>query len=78
MMMFMRRLIGVDLWSFKQRVEHIAQYVQLPEPPELGPKAKSLPEHERLPPLLIINIQLPMKQVRAPLVLLIAPSLHII
>ncbi|KAK9860455.1 hypothetical protein WJX84_011386 [Apatococcus fuscideae] len=55
------RLIGVDLWSFKQKVDHIGQYVQLPKPPELGPGARSLPEHECPPPFLIINVQLPLK-----------------
>ncbi|KAK9862586.1 hypothetical protein WJX84_000829 [Apatococcus fuscideae] len=55
------RLIGVDLWTFKQRVDHIGQHVQLPQAPQMGPKASRLPEHERPLPFLIINIQLPMK-----------------
>ena len=60
------RLIGVDLWTFKQRVDHIGQHVQLPQAPHMGPKASCLPEHERPLPFLIINIQLPMKPVHSP------------
>ncbi|KAL4421206.1 hypothetical protein ABPG77_010081 [Micractinium sp. CCAP 211/92] len=53
------RLLGVDIYSFDFKLFHIAQHIQLPEPPQLGPEALALPRDQQLPPLLIINLQLP-------------------
>lgn len=58
------RLLGADIYSFDFKIFHIAHHVQLPRPPVLGPKAQALPPHERLPPILVINLQLPMYSVR--------------
>jgi Protein ENHANCED DISEASE RESISTANCE 2, C-terminal len=52
-------LVGVDMYSFDTKLDHISQYIELPPAPKLGPGALALPENERLPPLLIINIQGP-------------------
>lgn len=52
------KLLAVDLYSFEFKLSHIAKHVQLPTPPPLG-DLSSLPAKERLPPLLVINIQLP-------------------
>lgn len=54
------RLVGVDMYSFDTKIWHIAQAVELPRPPTLGPGALALPPDQRLPPLLIINLLLPM------------------
>lgn len=54
------RLLGVDVYNFDFKLYHIAQHVQLPEPPVLGPGAHALPADQQLPPLLIVNLQLPL------------------
>jgi hypothetical protein len=53
------QLIGVDLYSFDFKLFHIAQHVQLPRPPPPGPAATAAAPADRLPPLLVINIQVP-------------------
>ena len=53
------KLVGVDMYSFDFKLYHIAQHIDLPQPPTLGPAALALPPHQQLPPLLIINLQLP-------------------
>jgi hypothetical protein len=53
------RLIGVDVYTFDFKIYHIAQHVTLPPAPVLGPGAAELPADQALPPLLIINMQLP-------------------
>jgi hypothetical protein len=53
------RLLGVDVYHFDFKLFHIAQHVQLPAAPTLGPAAQALPRDQQLPPLLIINLQLP-------------------
>ncbi len=58
------RLLGCDVYSFDFKINHIARHIQLPAPPHLGPGAKSLPDAEQIPPLLVLNIQLPMYPVR--------------
>ena len=58
------RLLGCDVYSFDFKLNHIARHIQLPSPPHLGPGAKSLPDAEQIPPLLVLNIQLPMYPVR--------------
>lgn len=55
---FYSRLLAVDVYSFDFRLAHIAKHVQLPQPPVLGDQSH-LPPKQRLPPLLIINVQLP-------------------
>ncbi|KAK9813897.1 hypothetical protein WJX73_003693 [Symbiochloris irregularis] len=52
-------LAGVDIYSFEQKINHIARHVRLPEAPQLGRGATELPENERIPPILVINVQLP-------------------
>lgn len=52
------KLLAVDLYSFDFKLSHIAQHVQLPPPPSLG-DLSGVPAKERLPPLLVVNIQLP-------------------
>ncbi|EFN52720.1 hypothetical protein CHLNCDRAFT_138257 [Chlorella variabilis] len=59
-------LVGVDVYSFDFKLYHIAQHVQLPEVPVVGPAAQALPADQKLPPLLIINMQLPMYGVEQP------------
>ena len=54
------KLIGVDMYSFDSKLYHIAQHVELPPPPTPGPSALALPPSQRFPPLLIINLQLPL------------------
>lgn len=58
-----RRLLDVDLYSFDFRLGHIAKHVQLPPLPALGDQSH-VPREQRLPPLLIVNIQLPEYPVR--------------
>lgn len=53
------KLIGCDIFSFETKVDHIVERIALPKAPGLGPKAMELPEEKRLPPLLVINMQLP-------------------
>lgn len=53
------QLLGVDIYSFEQKLHHIARHVVLPQPPELGPGYHALQGDERIPPLLVINVQLP-------------------
>lgn len=62
---FVCRLVGVDAYSFQQKIYHIAQHIQLPEPPKLGPDLSQLPADKQLPPLLVMNIQLPTHKVPA-------------
>lgn len=54
------QLIGMDMYSFDFKLYHIAQHVELPPVPRLGPGAEVLPKDQRLPPLLIMNLQLPL------------------
>ncbi|BDA44255.1 probable protein ENHANCED DISEASE RESISTANCE 2 at C-terminar half [Coccomyxa sp. Obi] len=54
------RLLGCDIYSFDFKINHISRHIQLPAPPILGAAAYSLPASEQIPPLLIVNIQLPM------------------
>lgn len=58
------RPVGVDFYSFDFKINHIAKHIQLPPAPALGPGALAVPPGERLPPLLIVNIQLPTYTVR--------------
>lgn len=53
------RLVGVDAYSFEQKIHHIAQHIQLPEAPKVGPDLAAAPKDNQIPPLLILNIQLP-------------------
>eukprot|EP00887_Chlorella_sp_A99_P000473 scaffold17.g473.t1 len=53
------RVLGVDMYSFDSKLFHVAQHVELPKPPQLGPAAAALPPDQQLPPLLIFNVQLP-------------------
>lgn len=53
-----------DIYAFDIKLNHIAKHVQLPVAPVLGDMSH-LPPEERLPPLLIVNIQLPLYQVGA-------------
>ncbi len=48
----------MDIYSFDFKLGHIAKHVQLPPVPQLGDMS-GLPREERLPPLLVVNIQLP-------------------
>ena len=59
----MRRFIAADLYAFDFKLAHIAQHVLLPPAPNV-PDQSHLPPEEQLPPLLIINIQLPGYPVR--------------
>ena len=52
-------LLGVDIYSFEQKISHIARRVNLPEPPQLGPGYHALQGEQRIPPILVINVQLP-------------------
>ena len=60
------RLLGCDIYSFDFKINHISRHIQLPEPPALGPEARALPPGQQLPPLLVLNIQLPTYSVRPP------------
>ena len=53
------RLLNVDVYSFDFKIHHIARHIQLPDEPVVSAAAKELPPDEQLPPLLIINVQLP-------------------
>lgn len=53
----------MDLYSFDFKLGHIAKHVQLPPAPQLG-DLSGVPREERLPPLLVVNIQLPDYPVR--------------
>ncbi|KAL3149993.1 hypothetical protein ABBQ38_013349 [Trebouxia sp. C0009 RCD-2024] len=53
------RLVNVDVYSFDFKLDHIAKHLQLPAAPRLGPAAMELPPEERLPPVLVVNLQLP-------------------
>ena len=53
------RLLNVDVYSFDFKIHHITRHIQLPEEPVVSAAAKELPPDEQLPPLLIINVQLP-------------------
>ena len=57
------RLAGVDIYSFDQKINHIARHVRLPDAPELGPGATRGPPAEHIPPILVINVQLPVYSV---------------
>jgi hypothetical protein len=53
-----RRFIAADLYAFDFKLNHIAQHVLLPAPPDV-PDQTHLPPEEQIPPLLVVNIQLP-------------------
>eukprot|EP00891_Asterochloris_glomerata_P002962 jgi/Astpho2/2962/Aster-03283 len=53
------KLLNVDVYSFDFKIHHIARHIQLPDEPVVSAVAKDLPPDEQLPPLLIINVQLP-------------------
>ena len=61
-----RRLLGCDVYSFEFNINHIARHIRLPDPPVLGPAALARPLERRLPPLLVVNVQLPMYPVGPP------------
>jgi hypothetical protein len=52
------RLLDVDAYSFEFRLSHIAKHVQLPPPPAV-PSQAHLPREDRLPTLLVVNMQMP-------------------
>lgn len=52
------RLLDVDAYSFDFKLMHIAKHVQLPAPPTL-PSQAHLPREDRLPPLIVVNMQMP-------------------
>ena len=54
----MRRFIAADLYAFDFKLNHIAQHVLLPPAPDVPDQTHLQPE-EQLPPLLVVNIQLP-------------------
>ena len=69
------RLVNVDVYSFDFKLDHIAKHLQLPVAPRLGPAAMELPPEERLPPVLVVNLQLPTYPVRtSPRSLCLLPS----
>lgn len=53
------RLVNVDIYSFDFKLNHIAKHMKLPAAPKLGPAALDMPPGERLPPVLVFNVQLP-------------------
>lgn len=53
------RLINVDIYSFDFKLNHIAKHLRLPQAATMGPAAQQLPPSERLPPIVLINLQLP-------------------
>lgn len=70
------RLVNVDVYSFDFKLDHIAKHLQLPAAPRLGPAAMQLPPEERLPPVLVINLQLPTYPVSDSGVLITLSVLH--
>ena len=68
------RLLGCDVYSFDFKIAHIARHIQLPAPPLLGPGAKCLSDAEQIPPLLVLNIQLPMYPVSLASTACLVPS----
>ena len=52
-------LVAADLYSFDFKINHIAKHVVLPPLPAPSPGHAALAPHDRLPPLLVLNIQLP-------------------
>ena len=61
----LRSLLTTDIYAFDFKLNHIAKHVQLPSPPVIGDQSH-LPPEQRLPPLLNINLQLPLYPVRRP------------
>lgn len=53
------RLINVDIYSFDFKLNHIAKHLKLPSAATMGPAAQQLLPNERLPPIVLINLQLP-------------------
>lgn len=53
----MYTIVGCDSFSFEAKVDHMAKQVQLPEPSEA---ALEMSKKLNLPPLLVINLQMPM------------------
>lgn len=51
-------MLDVDAYSFDFKLMHIAKHVQLPAPPTL-PSQAHLPREDRLPPLIVVNMQMP-------------------
>ena len=49
----------MDIYTFDFKLNHIAKHLQLPATPKLGPAALDMPPGERLPPVLVVNVQLP-------------------
>lgn len=62
----------MDAYSFDFRLGHIAHHVQLPPPPSV-PSQAHLPREDRLPPLIVVNMQMPDYPVRP---LLVQRRLH--
>ena len=52
-------LVGVDVYSFDFKINHIARHVALPPAPPPHASVAALPPHDALPPRIVINIQLP-------------------
>jgi len=52
-------LVAADLYSFDFKISHIAKHVVLPALPVPSAAHAALQPHNRLPPLLVLNIQLP-------------------
>lgn len=53
----MYTIVGCDSFSFEAKVDHMAEQVQLPEPSQA---ALEMSKKLNLPPLLVINLQMPM------------------
>ena len=53
------RLLGCDIYSFDFKINHISRHIQLPQAPMMGVEGASLPPEQQIPPLLVLNIQLP-------------------
>jgi len=51
--------VNVDIYTFDFKLNHIAKHLKLPAAPRLGPAALDMPQEERLPPVLVVNVQLP-------------------